>query len=340
MNNGRFPGRIAKRIKRELLRDKNLNRQARDLRRNWLESGIRPAGEESSSLADHLMSLEAPRSECLACGAVLPPVIARFPLKSYYRCRDCGMIGMYRFRLKKNEYGPAYFQKEYREQYGRSYLEDFETIRRMGDSRARMIAKKARSGSVLLDIGCAFGPFLAAANDAGFVPCGTDVSEDGCRHVTEELGLPAFCGRFPDPNLTTALGIDRFDVITLWYVIEHFPHLNAVLDEISQLMKPGAVLAFSTPNGSGVSARRSLTEFLRRSPADHYSIWTPRNARRILSRRGYRVYRIRVTGHHPERFPGHPSPGSFRHKLCFFMSRLFGLGDTFEVYAVKEHSSE
>ncbi len=42
-----------------------------------------------------------------------------------------------------------------------------------------------------------------------------------------------------------------------------------------------------------------------------------------------RVYRIRVTGHHPERF------GKYIPKLRI-LSHLFRLGDTFEVYAVKE----
>jgi hypothetical protein len=90
------------------------------------------------------------------------------------------------------------------------------------------------------------------------------------------------------------------------------------------------VLAFSTPSGSGISARRSLRRFLSASPADHFTIWTPRRTGPLLRRFGFRLERMQVTGHHPERFPGRLPAGLLRPA-----SRLLGLGDTFEAYAVK-----
>jgi hypothetical protein len=99
------------------------------------------------------------------------------------------------------------------------------------------------------------------------------------------------------------------------------------------------VLAFSTPNGRGISARSSPTAFLAQSPPDHRSILSPRGLRRFLARRGFRLARVRVTGHHPERFPGLAgrwgrSTGPGR-SLVLAVSRLAGLGDTFEAYAVR-----
>lgn len=296
-------------------------------------------GSGLSGLARFLASLEAPLPRCAACRKILPPVIERFSFRSYYRCPDCGMTGMYRFRLKENEYGPAYFQQEYEAQYGRSYLADFDTIRVMGRGRLKEISRKAVVGGKLLDIGCAFGPFLAAAAEAGYKPYGSDVSEEGTAYVRNTLGFPAAAGRFPEDNPAEALGVRTFDIVSLWYVIEHFADLEAVLTALASLLDKKGILALSTPNGAGVSAWRSLRSFLEQSPVDHYTIWTPANARRILALHGFRVYHIRVTGHHPERFPGHPEPGSFRFRLYGIISRIFRLGDTFEIYAVKEKSS-
>jgi len=46
------------------------------------------------------------------------------------------------------------------------------------------------------------------------------------------------------------------------------------------------------------------------------------------------VERIVITGHHPERFPGVPDAiGSWRYSAAMAVSKMFGLGDTFECYA-------
>jgi hypothetical protein len=59
----------------------------------------------------------------------------------------------------------------------------------------------------------------------------------------------------------------------------------------------------------------------------------------MLSRYGFRLARIRVTGHHPERFPGLAGrlgrSGRLGRVVVLAASRLARLGDTFEAYAVR-----
>jgi hypothetical protein len=64
---------------------------------------------------------------------------------------------------------------------------------------------------------------------------------------------------------------------------------------------------------------------------DHHTVWSPACAPAVLDRFGFRTVRTRVTGHHPERSPLLAALGRAGERL----SRLLGLGDTFEVYAVK-----
>jgi hypothetical protein len=127
--------------------------------------------------------------------------------------------------------------------------------------------------------------------------------------------------------------------VTLWYVIEHFSDAGAALDKAWRLLPVGGVLAFSTPNGRGISGLTDRVGFLRASPFDHITIFSPRGLRELLARRGFALKVLRVTGHHPERFPGvlgrlARRSGASRRALLQ-ASRLFGLGDTFEAYAVK-----
>jgi len=282
-----------------------------------------------------LSSLEAPPPRCCACETLLPPVIARFPKRSYYLCPNCRVIGLYSF-APPFKYTAEYFGKQYKQQYGRSYLEDFEHIKSLAFPRLRYISLRAQRGMSLLDIGCAYGPFLAAARESGYRPYGTDISEDAIEYVKRKLGIKAGAGFFPSKELIDALPLKRYGIVTLWYIIEHFPNLGAALREINRLLLSGGVLALSTPNGRGISGRRSLKNFLENSPIDHYSIWNPKFARRLLAKHGFRVYKIRITGHHPERIIPRVKSNSPFFGVVGLLSRLFRLGDTFEVYATKE----
>jgi SAM-dependent methyltransferase len=194
---------------------------------------------------------------------------------------------------------------------------------------------RAGSGRRLLDIGCAYGPFLLAAGEEGFTPQGLEPAAGAACYVQEELGIPCVNGFFPEALKTEA---PAFDVVTLWYVIEHFDGLGAALAAIARILKPRGVLAFSTPSYAGISGRKSLREFLKNSPQDHWTVWRP-EAKGLLKKYGFKLKKTVVTGHHPERFPFtgrflKGKKGNFYHIVLAF-SRLFRLGDTFEAYAVK-----
>jgi SAM-dependent methyltransferase/spore coat polysaccharide biosynthesis predicted glycosyltransferase SpsG len=333
--------------------------------------GLAALGERCKKLAEHfgldaeqgqnslgaLIASFSPRfyRSCPVCGRAGGKTLGRFPDRTYRRCPRCGMVYMLRSAPPPVSYGEDYFFAAYKKQYGRTYLEDFPHLAAAGKKRLERILEYRRrhpcpwrrhqdprrslpepSGKGrLLDIGCAYGPFLAAARDAGLSPMGIDASEGAVRYVAETLGIPAARGFFPDPSL--ALEDEAFDAVSLWYVIEHFEDPAGALGEINRILKPGGVLAFATPSFSGVSRKRSLRRFLEKSPPDHWTIWTPRYCGKILAEFGFTLKKRAVTGHHPERFPpfGEKAPKPVL-GILNGISRLFRLGDTFEVYAVKK----
>jgi 2-polyprenyl-3-methyl-5-hydroxy-6-metoxy-1,4-benzoquinol methylase len=376
----------------------------------------------SQSLAE-LINSYAPivSRNCPVCGTELcGPALARFPERSYYRCETCGVIGMNRLTPPPIEYDKEYFFDFYQRQYGKTYIEDFPNLIAMGKRRLAIIKSLLsenktvnsidNSVPTLLDIGCAYGPFLAAAKEEGFSPFGIDPSEDAINYVTQTLNIPAVQGFFPhsplppenstrtgecvdeytrhgvgqtkaavtqksegpptphrplsllkqtclsqnsshhwgsrhaDSNQGTQLNavfssVAPFSSIALWYVIEHFRDCVPVLAEIRKLLKPGGVLAFATPSFSGISGRSSFRRFLERSPADHWTIWSPSITQKALGVAGFQVKKIINSGHHPERFP---LLGKFAQTkksplywLLWAISTIFSLGDTFEIYAIK-----
>jgi 2-polyprenyl-3-methyl-5-hydroxy-6-metoxy-1,4-benzoquinol methylase len=249
---------------------------------------------------------------------------------------------MNRFKPADTAYTEKYFFENYKKQYGKTYLEDFPNLVSLAKRRLKIIKELlgASGGGLpaILDIGCAYGAFLDTAKSEGFTPQGIDISEDAVRYVKDTLKIDAVAADFERDN--AAVSGRSFNVVTLWYVIEHFADVKSVLEKSRALLPAGGILAFSTPNSAGISALKSKTNFLKNSPADHVTVWNAGDVKAQLQSFGFDVKKIVITGHHPERFPfaGRYIENKYfaskiiRH-LFLLISKLFGLGDTFEVYA-------
>ena len=284
---------------------------------------------------------------CQDAGAKENPIVARTSKHTFRRCSSCGMLYMaWTSDAENTEYDTSYFFEDYKNQYGKTYLDDFTTIKAQCVRRTSIIdslyrnAHKAVTPTVL-DIGCAYGPYLDAANDAGWQVYGTDISPEAVKYVQDSLHYPAATAQFPAFDPAAEFGIQKFDAVTMWYVIEHFQNLDAVLRGVSKILKKGGVFAFSTPSASGVSAKFSPQKFFSESPDDHYTLWEPARAASILHQYGFKVVKSISTGHHPERFPQlarrkGQKINSFEVSLFTAASHFFALGDTFEVYCKKE----
>ena len=307
------------------------------------------------SLADFINVLSKGKQlPCPVCGAeeknasgVVDCVVARTPEHTFRRCRKCGMLYMgWTVESEQTVYNRAYFYEDYQKQYGKTYEDDFASIKAQCVRRIsnidRIYRHKHRNSTItpsVLDIGCALGPFLDAANDSGWQVFGTDISEDAVNYVKTNLQYPAVRSVFPEIDVSAEFGVEQFDAVTMWFVIEHFQNVDSVLSAISKIVKPGGIFAFSTPSASGVSARYNTQSFFEQSPCDHYTLWEPSRTGAILRKYGFEVVQIVSTGIHPERFPSAKKKNlkekSLEFGLLKFASRAFKLGDTFEVYCRK-----
>lgn len=298
---------------------------------------------ETDGLASYIADLATGhRNSCPVCRTgSAGKVIARTADKTFRKCTSCGMTYLSWSRKPVSNYGKAYFFEEYQKQYGKTYLDDFDAIKAQGERRMKNIVALYHDKKLLpkkvLDIGCAYGPFLAAAAQSGWRCYGTDISEDAVTYVRDTLGFQSVQAAYPSLN-TDELGSKSFGAVTMWFVIEHFEDLDAVLSKTAELLPEGGIFAFGTPAGHGVSMTYTPEKFFAQSPSDHYSIWDKKSCRKILSKYGFRVVRIVSTGHHAERFPlrKKPAAGSLKFRMLTALSRMRHLGDTFEVYCVKE----
>ena len=339
-----------------------------------IPSIITPESKEKE-LAGFILKLSsATAHRCPLCDE--PPLVppqGRAENKTVLQCPNCKMYYPSFIAAEKKDYSEQYFFEEYQAQYGKTYLEDFESIKKQGLRRMGIInalyAKIFHAGKEaalfeglhhgtkrILDIGCAYGPFLAAAKESGWSPVGTDIAEEAVKYVCKDLQIPACQAPFPvlpesfpftvaktftdqrNQTLSIPLESGGFSAVTMWFVIEHFQDLNSVLRKASDLLIGGGIFAFSTPALSGVTGRWNRRLFFAQSPTDHYTIWDRRQAKKQLAHYGFTVKKIVSIGHHPERFP-HAATikrGGIRWNILMMISKLFKLGDSMEVYAVKQ----
>ncbi|MCQ2585007.1 MAG: methyltransferase domain-containing protein [Treponema sp.] len=296
-----------------------------------------------SSFIDQLVS--GKQYHCPVCGKLenekQGKIVSRNETRTYRRCPSCGMVYISFSCVPETKYEKEYFFESYKNQYGKTYKEDFENIKASCVKRVSEINKilPPEKDSSVLDIGCAYGPFLKAASENGWNVYGTDICDDAVESVKKDLGFKACVSAFPEIDTKKELGKESFDAVTMWYVIEHFQDLKSVLEKVSSLVKQGGVFAFSTPSGEGVSAKTDKDHFYTISPTDHFSVWEPSRADAILRKFGFKVIKTVSTGHHPERFPeikkNGAKPGSREWEKVMHRSVKKNLGDTVEVYCVK-----
>ncbi len=113
------------------------------------------------------------------------------------------------------------------------------------------LAKKYKGNTKLLDIGCGEGFFLFNASKAGYITKGVELSQNAVEYARREFGLDVEVGLFEKMQFPE----NYFDVVTLWQVLEHLSQPLTVLKEAQRVLKPGGLLAISTPDFGGIPAR-------------------------------------------------------------------------------------
>lgn len=148
-------------------------------------------------------------------------------------------------------YGSTYFSNQAPGSPGYDrYVEEIEHHRLTFADRLQLLPAPGREAS-LLDIGASIGIFVEQARRVGWEAEGVEPSAWAAEYARKTLGQPVRTGRLEDQGLPPG----RHDVITMWEVIEHLPDPALVLDEIHRLLKPGGILALSTPDAGSLVTR-------------------------------------------------------------------------------------
>jgi len=161
-------------------------------------------------------------------------------------CRQCGHIYA-NPRFDSNDLLEAYSSVE-----DETYIVEQAGRNKTFTKHLKSMVKFTGSGQnrELLDVGAYIGIFVEIALANGWQAMGVEPSQWAVSYA-QQKGLPVVQGTLDAPEL---LG-HRFDVITMWDVIEHVDDPAAELDKSFNLLRPGGTIAVHTMDINSSTAK-------------------------------------------------------------------------------------
>lgn len=223
------------------------------------------------------------------------------------RCCVCGNTNPDKFTLKyqKENYAvvtcdncslhfiPPYYRKKI--QYTQYKNADVTAAVRSGNNwvkiqrhklRFKFIQKFVKSGK-LFDLGAGWGHFMLAGKELGYEVYGVEIAEQPYLYCVNDLKLPVDHIDFFEMDEN-----NKFDVITMWDVLEHIDKADVFLEKCSKLNKPGSFLFLQVPQIDSYFAARHRDNW-KMMGLDHVNYFSKKTITQILENHGYEVVKIK-----------------------------------------------
>lgn len=202
---------------------------------------------------------------CASCGVVFSPIPPEFPLREWYT-KAAHLYSEAEWIIHpspKNDWRFNFFFKQ-----------------------MHALGLKGH----LLDIGSGDGRFLVRAGEEGWQGAlsGLEGNPDMARrrkgNYTVEIG--------EIQDLVERPGLEPYDVVTIFDVLEHLSEPGRSFSNIVKLIKPGGIFVATVPNMDRIRfLEREAWDF----PPNHVTRWTAGALARIAKRNGLEVLDVRVS---------------------------------------------
>lgn len=150
--------------------------------------------------------------------------------------------------------------------------------------------KKYKEKGRLLDIGCNIGLFLKVAQQEGFEVSGVEINKECADYGIKHFNLDIYTDYIED----IAFSDEKFDVITLFDVLEHVPDLHNFISEIARLLKDDGLLVLQSPNIDSLMATLTKSKWDWLTPPDHLYHFTPEVLTKFLISNGFNIKEIKT----------------------------------------------
>ncbi len=165
---------------------------------------------------------------------------------SYLRCLKCGLVSLH----------PRPTREALMKSYDDYLPSSPEEIRRWDMMMkpivrvsADLIESTVKHGKGrILDIGCGYGFFLGEMKSRGWSTEGVEISRTGTAYAYDKWRVPVHSRPLEDLGFPG----ETFDVVTLFYVIEHVLDPVGLLAEVSRILRPGGLVFLRWPHSTPI----------------------------------------------------------------------------------------
>jgi len=209
---------------------------------------------------------------CPVCGGIKNKFYKGVRKFSIVRCLSCSMI--YVNPRIANGYVYDLYRKEYfhRKEYGYENYELNEDLKRKTFSHwYKSIEKYICTLESALDIGCAAGYFLDILKNRGWK------STEGIElDISMYNSLLRQGYNVDNKPLEFFRPCKKYDLITLFDVAEHLPHINTDFNVLLNILNDSGIIVMVTPNVNSVQRKIMGCHWFQFKPMEHiyyFSVW-------------------------------------------------------------------
>ena len=224
---------------------------------------------------------------CSHQGSIL---FAQYTTGKLNLCITCGLVIGRPLNMKRAE--SSIYNRFYKNESSSRFGPGAEfLIRLFRLGRAVTLSVLSPEARTILDVGSGRGWMLydlkkkfRFARTAGI-----QIAKPAAQFSRQRLGLEIF-----DRDLLELdFGKDRFDIVTLWHVLEHVRHPQETIRRIHQLLNPQGLLIVEVPNFFSWTCARTLPYWLGLDLDYHRSFFTSTSLISLLERNQFEIKRIR-----------------------------------------------
>lgn len=210
------------------------------------------------------------------------------------RCKSCGVVFLKDVKVNGSYY-KKYYELGYYDQASvkkgslldkfLDYISKFSIQRKEKLIRDYTIVKKKRIS--ILDVGCGSGNFLFNLDESRFDRFGTEINQEGFE-ISQKRGLHVFFGDLDKINF----GKKKFDVASLWQVLEHVKEPKKLMGNINRILLPGGIVIFQVPNTDGLGFKIGKKDWFHLDSPRHLILYNPQSVSALCATTGFKIVRI------------------------------------------------
>lgn len=230
---------------------------------------------------------------CPICGLGVNKLFCEKNNHKIYNCGNCDIAFVWPIPDNlKTIYQESYFKNNAGEkkEFGYAdYDKDKEPMKEVFNLYLKKISGLA-NGKKIFDIGAATGYFLDLAKEKGWQTSGIEISEFAANEA-KKRGHNVFCGNLPELDIK-----GKYDVITMWDVLEHFDSPKKYLFAAFEMLNPDGLLVINTIDKNSWWAKVMGRRWQLIVPPEHLFYYSPKGLQYLLEQSGFEIKEMNKIG--------------------------------------------